>query len=288
MKQSDQWLAKQRTKVGVILPSRGLIFSQTAEEIVTNVQGVRHKFFFAHKLPIPECFETPTRRALQDKTITHLWFVEDDMILPPDVLKSLVDADKESIACNYPINNQGRDAMLIDAEGRVVFSGTGCLLVKRAVFERMKKPYFRTDIGWQGHNYENFIKLISSKSRKDNRYGLHDVTFGVQLYKEGRPIIKSPILLGQRKLVALGQAGTNDGAHQIEEWTEVNENTIYNEIRSYPAKPVGSLVTVMINGIESPMMDAKHAAMLMEKKGATPPPKRSVIIDDSAELLWIS
>jgi hypothetical protein len=53
-------------KVAVIIPSRGLMFSKTAEEIVRNTQGVPHQKFFAHKLPIPDCFEWPTIKALKD------------------------------------------------------------------------------------------------------------------------------------------------------------------------------------------------------------------------------
>ena len=52
-----------KVKVAVILPSRGLMFSKTAEEIINNVKGVPHKFFFSHKRPIPECFEIPTEEA---------------------------------------------------------------------------------------------------------------------------------------------------------------------------------------------------------------------------------
>lgn len=68
-------------KIGVILPSRGLIFSRTAEEILNNLKKVPHKIYFAHKRPIPECFNEPLEEALADKDITHIWFVEDDMVL---------------------------------------------------------------------------------------------------------------------------------------------------------------------------------------------------------------
>lgn len=35
-------------KVGVIFPSRGLVFSKTADELLQNLKKVNHKIFFSH------------------------------------------------------------------------------------------------------------------------------------------------------------------------------------------------------------------------------------------------
>lgn len=270
-------------KVAVILPSRGLIFSRTAQEIIENVKGINYKFFFAHKLPIPDCFEKPTRAALADPEITHLWFIEDDMILPPGTLKTLLDANEDAITCDYPVTKEGQGAVFLDRKRTVVFSGTGCLLVKREVLR--KKPYFRTDIKWGINNYSDHVTFISSRHGKGiESYGLHDVTFGIRLYYEGNPIKLHPIKLGQRKLIALGKAGTNDGAHNIEEWTKVIKDFYLKDVKKWPPMPQGSLVTVQ-TPTGQVQTDKTHAAKLIRKGLGTRPPKTGVVIDDLAGLL---
>jgi hypothetical protein len=47
--------------------------------------------------------------------------------------------------------------MLHDKAGEVIFSGTGFLLVAKAILESMPKPVFRTDTAWD----------IASKKRHD-------------------------------------------------------------------------------------------------------------------------
>ncbi len=271
--------------IAVILPSRGLMFSKTAEEIVRNVKNIPHKFFFSHKRPLPECFEEPTRRALADEDISHLWFVEDDMILPDGLLKELIQADQDAIACDYPTTNKGQGGMFIDSEGTVVFSGTGCLLVKREVFNRLRKPYFTTKYKWNFQNYGDHLRFTSFISgKKQEGYGLHDVTFGLRLYAQGTPIIQHPTVLGQRKLIALGKQGTNDGAHQIEEWTMVTPNYLAEEIKNWPEVPHGNLISVDIDGkrLET---DEKNAERLIKAGVAKAVPWRPIVIDDAVGAL---
>lgn len=170
-------------KIAVILPSRGLIFSQTADEILQNLKGIPYKFFFSHRKPIPECFESPTEKALLDPEITHIWFVEDDMILPPNGLQLLLDADANAVTCDYPVTKDGRGSVFYDQGGNVVFCGTGCLLVKREVFNGLKKPYFTDKVRWTMLNYGESIKLTGIYG--DVGYGTHDITFCIKLWNNG-------------------------------------------------------------------------------------------------------
>src|SRR6185503_1511904 len=122
-------------KIAVILPSRGLMFSQTADEILQNLKELQkwypagYKFFFSHRRPIPECFEEPLKKALADKEVTHIWLVEDDMILPPNTLTDLINKDKAVVTVNYPTTSKG-DAATLTIRGQVIYGGTGCTLVK--------------------------------------------------------------------------------------------------------------------------------------------------------------
>jgi hypothetical protein len=268
-------------KVAIILPSRGLMFSKTAEEILHNVKDVPHKFFFAHKLPIPDCFEKPTNRALLDEEVTHLWFVEDDMILPPDILKQMLDMDVAAVTADYPTTDYGGGAVF-KVKGRIIFCGTGCTLVKREVFDELKSPYWRTDICWNVKNYGDFIKLIAVPRGENTLtgYGLHDVNFAMNLYRRDIPIHDVGTTIGQRKLKALGKAGSNDGAHQIDEWTKIKKDDLLEKIQKWPIEARGNLLTVLI-GDKELLVSQDHAKKLIKSGKATKPPRRAIVVDDS-------
>lgn len=210
-------------KIAVIFPSRGLAFSQTCEELLENLQGFDYDIFFSHKRPIPECFNEPLMQALRG-SYTHFWFVEDDMILPKDTLKKLLKAKVPAICCDYPVTYQGKASVYRDSAGNAIYGGTGCLLVTRKFLESYKQPIFRTDVAWDikvGDRFEATPRKI-----KGDLYGLHDVTFGLLAYQRGTPIKVSKIHCGQRKLKALGQAGTNNGEHLIQTWTNLKPDKL--------------------------------------------------------------
>lgn len=277
--------------VGIILPSRGLLFSQTADEILVNVKefkqfGGKCKFFFSHRQPLPECFEKPTNRALLDEEVTHLWFVEEDMVLPPTILTEMVREDVNAITCDYPVTKDGRGSVFCDQGGQVVFCGTGCLLVKREVFDSLKSPYFTDKIRWNMLNYGDAVKMIASKNPKGEGYGLHDITFCIKLWKTGVLIKVLPVKLGQRKLLGLGKAGTNDGANRIEVWKKIVKNA---RLKALQAQPISLGAKTKLVTVDTPTggvnTTRKHADNLVAQGLASYPPKRFTIIDDSEVIL---
>lgn len=280
--------AQKGIKVGVILPSRGLMFSKTAEELLNNVKGIPHKIFFAHGMSIPDCFEIPTNKALEDLTITHLWFIEDDMILKPKTLSRLIDMDKAVVMCDYPTTKEGHGAEFI-IHKQVIFGGTGCMLVKREVFDELKKPYFRTDICWNIHKMDGYIKIIGvPRGNTHKGYGLHDVNFGISLRRMLMPIPihDAGFKLGQRKLVALGKAGSNNGQHEIEEWTKLQKNSLMKVLKQWKSEePMNKhvLTTVMVDNKEI-IVSRVHGNKLIRLGVATKPIKKYLTIDDSEVL----
>lgn len=266
-------------KIAVILPSRGLIFSQTADELLQNLQGFEYDIFFAHGQPIPECFEKPLKRALRTPGYTHIWFVEDDMILPESTLDAMLIMDAPVVAMDYPVSKAGQGALFKNKEGKVLFTGTGCLLVKREVFNAIKPPYFRTDLRWNVINYGDFIRMTANQITNPTLegYGLHDVNFGMKLWKANIPISEAGTI-GQRKLVALGKAGTNEGAHNIEEWRKVKPDLLYKSLLKNPAQKSGVLITVQTKDGEIAVHPDK-AKKLVKAGVATKSVKQSVLID---------
>lgn len=264
-------------KVAVILPSRGLIFSETGDEIMQNVKGIDRVFFFAHRQPIPEAFEKPTNRALLDDSVTHLWYVEDDMVLPPDTLKKMLKMDKAVVTADYPVNKNGRGSVFT-VDKRVIFCGTGCLLVKREVFDELKSPYFRTDIRWNIKNYKDFIKITRVKTGEIEGYGLHDVNFCLNLYQKNIPIHALDTPLGQRKLIALGKAGSNKGAHKIETWTKIKKDHLLKTVKSWPQIETGNLVEI-ITPTGTVNVSKSHARTLVRKGLGKRVPKRKLVVE---------
>lgn len=261
------------SRIAVIFPSRGLAFSQTCEELLENLQGFDYDIFFSHKRPIPECFNEPLERALCG-SYTHFWFVEDDMVLPKNTLKRLLDEKVPAICCDYPVTREGKASVYRDPDNNVIYGGTGCLLVTRQFLESYQQPVFRTDIAWDvkiGDRFEAEPRKIQG-----DLYGLHDVTFGLLAYSRGTPIKVSKIKCGQRKLKALGQAGTNNGEHFIQVWTDLKPERLKVEFQSSRNVTLsdGSLV----------LMDLKRASVLEKEGKATIPKTRYVELIDNEVL----
>lgn len=202
-------------KVAVCVPSRGTIYSQTIEQVLREVDGYDHRFFFSHAKPIPDCFNLLCDMALKDESVTDLWFVEEDMFLPKGVLDELAYARDPIAAVDYPVAPGVGSVRTRD--GEVLFTGTGCLLVKREVFEKIGKPYFRTDIEYLLPDYTP-IKTKGSSGV----YGKHDVTFGMTVREHGYYITVVDKPAGQYRMVKRGAEGRNDGYHKIVTWTDIN------------------------------------------------------------------
>lgn len=225
-------------KIAVILPSRGLAFSQTAEELLDNLDGFDYEIFFAHGLSIPNCFNKPLEQALEG-SYSHFWVVEDDMVLPKNTLKRLLAENVPAIVCDYPMDKDGKPAILRDPDGNAIYGGTGCLLVTREFIEKYKQPIFHSDIAWD----IKIGEVVEVKPRRvmGNVYGLHDVNFSLEAYKRGTPIKVSKVRCGHRKLIALGQQATNNGEHQVEVWTDLIPNKV-------PRIKKSKMVGIELNG----------------------------------------
>lgn len=252
-------------KIAVIFPSRGLAFSQTCEELLENLEGYDYDIFFSHKRPIPEAFNEPLTEALRG-AYTHFWLVEDDMVLPKNILKTLLAAKTEAVCCDYPVTRAGKASVYRDPDNNAVFGGTGCLLVTRQFLETYKQPIFRTDIAWDIKEGDRFE--ASPRKIKGDLYGLHDVTFGLLAYNRGTPIKISKIQCGQRKLKALGVAGSNNGQHLIQVWTDLTPDKM--EFKEQTSR------NVILNDGSLVLMDIKRAQVL-EKQGKLTIPKAKYV-----------
>lgn len=212
-------------KLAVILPSRGLMFSQTLEELLNELDGFNYEIFWSHEKSLPDCFNEPTEAALADPEVFAILICEDDMIIPKGMLRRMFDEKYPVVAMDYPFRHNGDATTLHDPEGNAYWTGTGFILIARAVLDNMNRPIWRTD-----RTFDPFVDFdtIHFWPRKLNKvfYGLHDLNFGLQLYSAGLPIHVMAQTGGQRKLVQLGGKHTNEGAHDIIELTEVGRDVV--------------------------------------------------------------
>ena len=212
-------------KLAVILPSRGLLFSETFEELLMELEGFNYEIFWAHERPLPECFNEPTERVLADPDVFAVLIVEDDMIIPHGILKEMFAMNYPVVALDYPFKQDGDSTVLHDPEGNAFWTGTGFILISKAILRQMEKPIWRTD-----RTFDPFIDTdtIHFWPRKLDGvyYGLHDLNFGLVLYSAGVPIKVMERTAGQRKLRELGKKHSNNGAHDIYEITKVGRDVV--------------------------------------------------------------
>lgn len=222
---SQQANTQKVTKLAVVLPSRGLMFSETLEELLGELEGFDYQIYWAHGKSLPKCFNDPTEEALADPDVYAVLFVEDDMIIPKGILKEMFAQNYPVVSLDYPFQQNGDSTVLHDPQGMAYWTGTGFMLVARGILEQLQKPIWRTD-----RTFDPFIDkdTIHFWPRKLDKvfYGLHDLNFGMVLYSAGVPIQPMIRTAGQRKLVSLGEKHSNAGAHNIQELTKVGRDLV--------------------------------------------------------------
>jgi hypothetical protein len=210
-------------KLAVVIPSRGTIYSQTVDEIYRelNASGVSYQVFWAHCLPIPDCFAVPTEQALATDC-THVLYVEDDMVLPVGIVGRMLKRVKHAIACDYPMGDYKSGTTLYDSEGTALFTGTGLMLVDAELLRALPGPIWRTDIAWQPRIANGHLRF-SLSTDTTRHWGHQDTAFGLRLYANGLPIEIMDETIGQRRMVKEGEHNSNSGFHRIVEKLEMTK-----------------------------------------------------------------
>ena len=113
--------------------------------------------------PCPRTYRDNARQQLAEKAIeegcTHIFFIDDDMLHPPDIVQKLMEYNKDIVSGLYftrgghyhpllmkraklemakyePMYEYPKGLVEVDA------TGGGCLLIKTDVFKKLKKPWF--------------------------------------------------------------------------------------------------------------------------------------------------
>lgn len=193
---------------GVIIPTRGLVFTETIKGILDGFEGREYKIYLSHNLPTPDSFNQLVNQALADGC-ELVFITNDDVVVSREIIDHLMEADKPIACCAVPLlpNFSG----YYEKDGEITLCGTSCLLVKREVFEHLDTPYFRTDIRYVTYGGEEHEVV----AQQDNNFGGEEVYFCRQAQKKGYKIHLVPGMCRHLRLRKLGEHHSNHGLHEI-------------------------------------------------------------------------
>lgn len=197
-----------------LIASRGLIHSRTME-CVLNELCCQDRVLFTHNLPIPDAQNNLVERALATRA-THFWFVEEDNTFPQGTLIKMLELNQPVVAVDYPVGEK-QYSTIMRKNGEIMWCGLGCTLIQRTVFEALEKPWFKIDHSWKITNLE---RMDIERIEIPNKYGGHDINFGMELHEKGIPIHQLPDVVGGH-LRGKPTNGTNNDIYTFTEFKEI-------------------------------------------------------------------
>jgi len=196
--------------IATCIPTRGIIFAQTISSLLLELAPFQEKsIYIVEGLPLPESHNECVRRALKGKA-THILFLEEDMVIPEYGLARMATIaanGAQYVTIEYALEG-GQSIMRLGSD--VLWSGLGCTLIDISLFERKGEPFFTNDktISYTGGKME----LLN----QTNKYGGHDVLFGLWLKEQGIPITIVPNMQCKHLRLASWERKTvNEGVHAI-------------------------------------------------------------------------
>lgn len=189
-----------KTKVMLAVACQDTIKSKTAFSLVHNVKDVPFEVDFVLRMG---CDIVGSRVWLVKNAIkygaTHVLFVDHDMYFPPDTLQRLMDADKDIIGGQYnfrqfplrstsiPEGTEPTDGeyrvdpkTLPDKPFKCITLGTGLLLIKTSVFEKIPEPWFQFSRNAEGELVQGEDTYFCVQARKAGFDVWCDPTLGVK------------------------------------------------------------------------------------------------------------
>lgn len=171
-------------QIALLMPTRGLIFPEVLESLESASKGIPR--FYSHSQPIPDSFNNLATEALRsDWKITHIWFVEEDVVVPPNALELMLDLDTDIAAITYPLKQAPDRLCFGEVQGQLVWVGMGCTLIRREVFDAIEYPWFQTDCFLVTRHSGSASDWILDLDRRERPYGGQDLYFCFQAIKKG-------------------------------------------------------------------------------------------------------
>ena len=199
--------------VALILPSRGLIHSRTAADLLDALSGYDLddiNFYWSHDNSIPECFNNPMLRAIENPNNDKFIIVEEDMQVPVDFIDKMEVLRLFDIAFyDYPMRQDGGKMKRVTQEySGIVLSGTGLIGFTRKAAEQLFP--LRSDM-----EFTLFPPMLMPAKDATKAYGQHDIYMWYKIHELGLKFTKVGNT-GHYKLIEYGEQMTNKGCHEIE------------------------------------------------------------------------
>ena len=197
-------------KIGIIVPTRGLVYSRVIEALEEERKGYETKIYISHNLPIPVGHNNLTKAALRDG-MDVLFFVEEDTVPPARSIEKLLAANNEIACIDYGVSGWG--CISRNTKGEILWCGLGCTLIKKEVFEALEEPYFRTDKVLRLNDWT--WQDLPPEYVENKAYGSLDIWFFTKAREKGFRIVQVEGEADHLQLIQLGDRGKNHGLHEI-------------------------------------------------------------------------
>jgi len=144
------------------MPTRDSILAKTAADVVRLVKHSPDVTFVSPLGIYIAALRTSCVDLARQMGASHLLFVDADMRFPADLADRLLARDVDVVGANYLQRTQPHlpvtqlNGLPVSSTGRtglqaVDILGTGALLIKLSVFDRLPKPWFQTH--YEGDQY---------------------------------------------------------------------------------------------------------------------------------------
>lgn len=213
-------------KIGIILPTRGLVFTRVIQAIEEYRKDFEIKAYFSHNLPIPEGHNALTKQALEEGS-DLIFYIEEDTVIPTGSLEKLVQANNDIACIDYGVSGWG--CITRNTQGEILWCGLGCTLVKKQVFEKLSYPYFRADMSLRLNDMA--WQKLPDEYIKTKQYGSLDIWFCYQARKAGFHITQAEGECEHLELIELGKRETNNGLHTIKTRPSITKNQTVEEVK---------------------------------------------------------
>lgn len=191
------------TRVAVCIPTMGDVNVETVSRLIRWAKQFEKgvvNFYFTYKVsPVDrarnQCVDWFLKQPLN---LTHLFFVDADTVPPYDALEKLLSVDKDVVTGLTPMLQHDKEkdtwgtmynafkpviyddegnpkTEVVDISGGIVpvhrFGGS-CLLIKRKVFEKLERPYFKFELKDNGLDHVKSEDIYFADKARDAGFEL--------------------------------------------------------------------------------------------------------------------
>ena len=207
-------------KIAIVLPTRGLVFTQVENAIEEMRLRYDIEVFRSWNWGIPTAQNQLVLQALEIDP-DYIFFIEEDTIPPEDALELLISANADIAFIDYGVAGWSCSAKMKGSD-EILWCGFGCTLVKAEVFEKMEKPWFRTDKSLRLNDFQ-WIDVPM-------KYGGQDIWFCCKARELGFKIKQVPGECKHMKIDSLGTPEVNEGRHVLSQKPVISNYQIIDRV----------------------------------------------------------